>query len=908
VLRAAIRELLARRTSTLLSGLGLLAAVVGFTLLAMTSKTTEATLRGDIATSWNTPYDLLVLPHGERLGAVQGDNAVQPNAFTVLPGGITLAQLTAIRAIPGVQVAAPVASVGYVDYAPAAVYESLGGLPRTPGLTVYRITATTTADAGMTHIQGYADYVAMPDGNDLWRVVTGGQGMQTVLTPAGRLRCLGGHVFCFGTAAPVDPLTATLAGPAMTYRRNFRLTIPVVGVDPQAEAQLFGLDRCISTGRYLSAGDVPALTKLSADSGFPGAPLPAIPVLANNQPQVQDDDTLVVEMADDATSLMKPGGVLDDKAVAGLRRWHRVATWSVSFGGQFGAQFLGAPTSSLPRRRQIQDARPPITASPVHYDVEGDAQHLRARTVPGDATDVYSNNPFSIPSSDLTPPATTDAWFRALAVHRDLVADTLFGGYPSNNPTRVYDVVGTYNPSCAGWQQLAGATGLDLYSYAMHRLPNGGELRPSASIGSYAGTPPLFLTTLATAQYFADPDRFDATPGDAFISLVRVRVEGAANPGPVGEARLTRIAADIHARTGLDVDVVKGTSPKTVHVDVPAGRFGRPALQVTESWAVLGAGYRFEQQLAPQNAALFTLVLAAAGILTGQTTFTAVRRRRRQLALLRALGWPRWRLAALVELETVLLGGAVGVVGVVAALTIGWRMGVDAATVRSVTVVLPLAVAIAGVAGVVPAVSAARRGVLPVMQGRGRVRRSHARASRSMIAVRELLTTWRMESCLGALAIALGAGLLGGVVLVEVAFRGTLDTTVLGRYLTAEVQPFHVALGVIAFLIGMLASSQILLLSYLERLPHMATLRALGWPRSHVGAFVAAQAATLGLIAAALATAGVVGVGLVIHAATGGIVVAAVAGASIALLGGLVASVGPVAMVYSRSVVSALSE
>lgn len=908
MLRVAVRELLVRRTSTVLSGLGLLAAVVGFTLLAITSKTTEATLHGDIATTWNTPYDLLVVPHGEQLGAQRGDHSVQPNVFTVLHGGITMAQLASVRSVSGVQVAAPVASVGYVDYAPAAAYEPLTGLPRTQGLTVYRISATTTTDAGMSHIPGYTDYVVMPDGQDLWQVFEAAGGARTIFTNAGRLRCAGDDVACFGGPPPTNALAAAFASAPMMYRHDYHLLIPVVGIDPSAEARLDGLDHCVATGRYLATADVPSVTTLGPASGFPGAQLPAIPVLVNRQPQVSDAERLEVEVATDSPSLLTSGTVLDDSAFGRLHQWRNVATWTVSYDAQYAAYFLGIGASALPEKRQVQDSRAPISGGPVAYAATGDSEHLRALTVPADPTDIYGNNAFASARSDVPPAATADTWFRPLEVHSAQVTSSLFGGYPSDSPTRVYHVVGSYDPSCPGPAQFISAAGLDLYSYASHALPNGSQLRPSNSISSYAGSPPLMLTTLAGAQYFADGDRFGNAPGDAFISVIRVRVSGVASPGGLSEARLSRIAADIHARTGLDVDVVKGTSPKAVDVQLPPGSFGRPATTVTESWAVLGAGYRFDQQLAPQNAALFTMVLVAAGILTGQTTFTAVRRRRRELALLRAFGWPRWRLAALIELETVLLGLVVGLVGVVVAAISSWRMHVDSSTGRAVILILPLAVVVAALAGLLPAFFAARRGVVHVIQGRGRVRRSHPRAWPSMIAIRELLTTWRMEAFLGALAIALGAGLLGGVVLVEVAFRGTLDTTVLGRYLTAEVQPFHIALGGIAFLIGALASSQILLLSYLERLPHMATLRALGWPRSRVGAFVAVQGAMVGFMGAALATAGVVSVGVAIHASTFGITAAALTAAGVALLAGLVASLAPMAMIYRNTVVSALAE
>jgi putative ABC transport system permease protein len=906
MLRAAFGELRARRVATALSALGLLAATVGFALLAITSKTTEATLHGDITTTWDTPYDLLVLPHGTQLGAMRGDNAVQPNALSTLAGGITTAQLDRIRKVAGVAVAAPVADVGYLDYGGAAAYESLAALPRQPGLTVYRIRGTTTADAGMSHIPGYTDYVALPDGENLWQAGATG-GARTVFAQGTRLRCSGDDVVCYGGPPPTTALAIATTPPPMTFRRPYRLMIPVVGIDPEAEAQLYGVNRCVTNGRYLNATDVPANTTLAATSGFPGAQLASIPVLVNGRPEIQDQETLQVDVADDSGPLITPGGALDDNAFGALHQWRQVATWTLSFRSQFGAYFLGEETAALPATRQIADLRPPIAAGRTGY-TSTSADHLDALAVHGDATSVYSNNPFVFPRTDVPPAAASDTWFRSLDVHTDQDTSELFAPLPANNASRVYKAVGTFDPACTRYLDLTGSTGLDLYSYGSHGVSNGAQLRPSDSIASYVGGPPLFLTTLSSAQYFADEERFADAPGDAFISVIRVRASGVADAGPVSEARLARIAADIHSSTGLDVDVVKGTSPKPVQVDLPAGDFGRRATTVSESWAVLGAGYRFDQQLAPQNAALFGLVLVAAGILTGQTTFTAVRRRRRELALLRALGWPRSRIGMLIELETVLVGIGVGLLGVAIAALLSWRMHVDPATARVVLLVLPLAVLIAALAGIVPAISAARRGAIQVMQGRGRVRRSHPRFPQSLIAARELLTTWRMEAVLGALAIAVGASLLGGVVLVEVAFRGTLDTTILGRYLSAEVQPFHIALGAIALLIGLLASSQILLLSYLERLPHMATLRALGWPRSRVGGYVAMQAGLLGFLGGVVAAGAVVGAGILSHASTGGIVTAAATGASVAVLGGLVAAVAPVAMIYRRSVADALAE
>src|SRR5256885_12998900 len=64
----AARSLIARRLSALVTGFGMLIATVGFSLLASTSQTAAAMLHGDIASTWDTPYDLLIRPPDSLTG------------------------------------------------------------------------------------------------------------------------------------------------------------------------------------------------------------------------------------------------------------------------------------------------------------------------------------------------------------------------------------------------------------------------------------------------------------------------------------------------------------------------------------------------------------------------------------------------------------------------------------------------------------------------------------------------------------------------------------------------------------------------------------------------------------------------------------------------------------------------
>jgi hypothetical protein len=159
--------------------------------------------------------------------------------------------------------------------------------------------------------------------------------------------------------------------------------------------------------------------------------------------------------------------------------------------------------------------------------------------------------------------------------------------------------------------------------------------------------------------------------------------------------------------TNPAMDIVKGSSPREIHVNLPAGSFGRPALTVTEPWSVKGVGFQFLQAVSLQNLLIFSVVLIAATILVTQTAYVSVRRRRSELAVLRAVGWPPWRIALLIELEMLILGLAVGAVGLVVGIVIAALAHVGASW-WTVVGVVPLALLIALLAGLVPAISTMR--------------------------------------------------------------------------------------------------------------------------------------------------------------------------------------------------------
>jgi len=520
------------------------------------------------------------------------------------------------------------------------------------------------------------------------------------------------------------------------------------------------------------------------------------------------------------------------------------------------------------------------------------ADHLAALTRSPDLS-AFDNPQFA-------PIEAQDLWFRELAVRR------FINGFQLGQGPATWNVLGRYDPSCLpSFNPLAGGR-LDAYAPPQVKLPGGQVLGPTNSMADYVNSPPLILTNLAGAQVLASPKRYAGAPGDKFISAIRVRVQGTSAPGPIAEARLARVAAQIHDRTGLSVDIVKGSSPLTVKVDLPAGKFGRPALTVTEGWSAKGVAIRFVRALSSQNLALFALALVAGLVLVSQTAFTTVRRRRAEFGVLRAIGWPSRRIALLVEIETLALGLTSGVLALLLAVPLVLSHVLGSSSWQ-LAAVIPLDLVIAAMAALIPALTAAKGTTVTIMSGPATVRgwRLTLRSTISL-AVGEIVGARRMEALIGAGVVALGGTIVGGVVLISTGFRGQLDATVLGVYLAGQVRGFHVVIALLTLVIAALAVSQIVMLSYLERQPELATLRAVGWPRREVTTMLAVQGIALGLLGGILAAALIIIAGIAIAAGPRATMLSCLVACLASTLAGGLGVVGPLIYAYRTDPAEAL--
>jgi hypothetical protein len=129
---------------------------------------------------------------------------------------------------------------------------------------------------------------------------------------------------------------------------------------------------------------------------------------------------------------------------------------------------------------------------------------------------------------------------------------------------------------------------------ASRKALGGSDLLPNVNLGGLVTQPVQLITALAALPalenaYYSGGAALARAP----ISVIRVRVAGVTGPGQASLDRVKAVAEQIEARTGLTVDIVIGSSPAPTTIAVPPGKFGTPALLLSEGWVKKGSWSRF---------------------------------------------------------------------------------------------------------------------------------------------------------------------------------------------------------------------------------------------------------------------------------------------------------------------------
>ena len=838
--------------------ISLMAAMVGTVRDQAAIELTRA-----VDANWRGSYDILVRAPGMRLGLEQTAGLVEPNFLQFAGrGGLSADELAAIRATPGVELAAPVAVIGSMQYVAAApdIFISRDALPEQP--TLYEVVVTAESSDGLA---------AVPVQRQEFRILLG---------PAADLDA-GRYVYESGSMSWDDD------GVLLTLETLPPLATTVIAVDPAAERKLLGpsadfldplgtvavLDEAPEVGSFdpaLIASDYtdqaqslqllaldprtaqrPVIPLAVSDSLYAplhlslavtrvGSPLDEYPdsaaaaqaleqaaLLAGEERHGLGEDDL------DATERLRPFGVPSLTLVWPGAAAPELASRALQRAPELAPRVAGRPTYSAiaPRddRGALSFAIAPVGLAAVDGRAGNEAPVASARApgvTRGMEQTYRSLSDAELPLlDDFMPAWDLDVPFALAPVASfDLAALQL-----PDNPLN-YVPLGAYEPPRTELVEEADGSS---------RRP--GAMNPTLNPAGLLTAPPLAITDLRSAELLR---------GDRPIDAVRIRVAGVEQFDAGGMARIENVAAALD-EMGFEVDIVAGSSPQLVEIHVPDyvvldGQQTADLGWVNQPWTTIGAAARVTTGLGSTNTSLLTLAAATAITLAGALQAMKVAMRRREAAILIALGWTPGHIVRWLSADGLLSGCLILVAGIAV-----WAITGGAA---SALPIIALLAAITPVAAVVAAVAAKRSAAAAGASARGDATTLSVGAVRSPATYGVRTAVSRpLRTLIVAIACAIGAVAACAGLLLVASASAIAGPTLLGDMVAGRIAPHQLLLLAITAVSALALVVMLLRLDARHRRAEFAVLRASGWTPGHVRTGLVTQRAAIAVPASAAA-------------------------------------------------------
>lgn len=809
--------------SALVSG-GFLLAACALILLSATTQTTLVRGNQIISQNWRPTYDLVVLPPQAKIPA---DPSVPSDLLAGYGGGISVQQYQQVKNLPGIEVAAPIAYVGYIHMPVPTIYFSDHSYPT----GYYQLDWTLTAFNGQRQIVEtqvtYIFYIisstdsASPQPPDVLGAF-----------PAGQL---------------YEVQTETGDNPAPMPTPDVG-TFLLAAIDPAAENQLVHLDQSIRSGRMLTEQDTVHL-----DKGIPDNPW-YDPYLHKAVPYVQIPmlihRSLPGQIALHAKlTLLYHGPMTPDQILAegGIAYLQQRPDKQILFQGTVPMvqndpqRFSGASLLWDGHTWQVIKTSSSKGIEPFYI------LDFSSASAPAGLSYRIAKAPDGSLAYTLLPKGTqgSEVTFRDLTPLHTLKSDS------PQNPSGPdvyyeYEAVGEFTDNGLAAQINNPLNWLPENTYTLPpvvlRYNAQGHpvkpitLLPTTNLAGYVVQPPLALTTIDAARTLV---------GEHSVSAIRVRVAGVVTPSQQSWKRIQQVAQAIHQQTGLPVLVTLGSSPQPTLVYVPGVRFGElgadqniaPIGWVEERWIHIGVGLTYLNQLGSTRLLLLGTVLAVClGFLA--IAFSAlVSSQRREFAILSVLGWRPWQPIRLFLAQALIFAIGGGIIGLGLALLIA--MLLETTPLWLVVIgTIPIMLAFAFISILYPLwqiwhihpAELLRAG--PALSS-GKSKLPGSRISGRLLPLGTLvlrnLGRSRMRTLMTVLSLFLSALLLVLMFTAVLSLHQALQGTLLGDYVLFQTAVPQIAGCVIALVLTFLSVADLLLLQVRERQREIGLLLAVGW-------------------------------------------------------------------------------
>ncbi|MGH3304535.1 MAG: hypothetical protein ACRDOK_23210, partial [Streptosporangiaceae bacterium] len=489
------------RTTRLIALLaGMLLATTAFTVLTAASRTAQLRTVGTVTAHFVPAYDILVRPKGARTRLETQTDTVQPNFLSGIYGGITLAQYHQIANIAGVQVAAPIAMVGYTLLDASIFFNLPAASSSTPGRHLYRITTTWISDAGTSHITEPPSYLYVTPDQLKFDDISGGinevmpGGGAVTVCPLNQVPldtnpfgiAAQSNADCWSEADGTGLQRLPVSPQAPEYSASWVIPVLVAAIDPVAEARLDGLNKAVTSGSYL--------TEHASDSTADGEET-EFPVLASSSSGM---DEYAVTQLQQLTSPSAPPDMnvpwMTQEVAAPGRTLVTERTTAQQAYGQLLTTMRAKPS---PVKGVISGA------TVFGYWSVGQTSYRRAAG--GALAPEVTHNPVSVWYAGGIPDVSMDNednQYRAISPHTHPSNEYSPGGAEAWASPRL---VGTFDPSkikqfdslsqvpLGGYEPVVAAPA----SAASRRALHGSDLLPNQNLGGYVGQPVNLITTLS---------------------------------------------------------------------------------------------------------------------------------------------------------------------------------------------------------------------------------------------------------------------------------------------------------------------------------------------------------------------------------------------------------------------------
>ncbi|WP_323679500.1 ABC transporter permease [Exiguobacterium indicum] len=804
-----------QRGKFILTLVGALIISAGLSLMFNLTDSSQGTVEQTLQKKWSSAYDIVVRPKGSQM-STESSKLLEPNYLNGINGGISFKQYQQIKKMNEVDIAAPVAVMGYVMS--NVSFEKVIKIPSTPG--IYRLTETTYIQNGFKKEQQSKTVLHLAQG--------------TKVQVPENASFISEQIDGFSTAVARNPVL-------------------IVGIDPKEEARLVGLDKSVRTtnkSRYFNSTD-----RLESDAANNRN---IIPILVNPNSFNKGSYDYDIERLDAPYQTEQDQQKLIDKVIKSQPKRSIIDSPLASYPAK-NIQHLSIPTAKVEEtylRTMVEKTNSLQTDS--EYAEGGQLVYqsgpLRFQSTTSPFTSRWSTafeisaTPTRISGIGIEKELVSDKGFRSLTLMGQKVKKPEPGLVDVIFPFLQFKVVGLYDPNnIKVSKDPLNELPMETYRPSSADLvldAKGEPVNPAKSIDT-SGNPVGLLTSSPNILTTIDSAR--AVNGEQAISSIRLKIKGASTVSEESERLLQDVKKQIEQKTGLMVTITKGSSPQPVVTKVLDD--GKTLGWIEQPWIHIGAAMTIFRETSVGFSGVIFAMLAVAIVYVLATSYVSMLARRKEFAVLLALGWRTKDLYKIVLIEAAILAGFVSTVALIVEGVFsyvrneamnGWSLLWIA--LFSLVIYLAGATWSAWTIRRISPYEAIKTGEYAKAARVGLKLRSTV-----TLALKELIGKWKRNS-LSVLSIALPTALLTFFLFVTFHLQGVLYTSWLGQFVALQVGPMHYVTMGVAITIAILTTGEIMWQNVTDRRASLAVLKALGWTNGAIRQLIVLEGFLVGLI------------------------------------------------------------